>query len=125
VIAEVVRSLQASGDHIERDEHTDLITVNRAFTVSIVLARFERTASGSPRWTIRLDHGLAPDLTVAIRMNEQNASAFDYYLLPSLDVRADRLRVAEENGLCLDTYRLDSLEYLYGMAVQVQIEVAA
>jgi hypothetical protein len=125
LVSEVVRSLEGVSDHVERDEQTDLILVNRFFTVSVVLARFEKTPAGSPRWTIRLDHGLAPDLTVAIRMNHSNAGALDYYLLPSLDIRAERLRVAEDNGLCLDTYRLDSLDYLYGMAVQVQIEVAA
>lgn len=125
VVAEVVRSLQTVGDHVSRDERTDLITVNGTFTVSIVLARFEKTSTGSPRWTIRLDHGLAPDLTVAVRLNATNAGALDYYLLPSLDIRAERLRVAEDNGLCLDTYRLDTLDYLYGLAVQVQIEVAA
>lgn len=125
LVADVVRSLQAVGDQVKRDERTDLITVNGAFTVSIVLARFEKTAAGNPRWTIRLDHGLSPDLTVAVRMNAGNAGALDYYLLPSLDIRAERVRVAEENGLCLDTYRLDSLDYLYGLAVQVQIEVAA
>lgn len=125
IVGEVVRCFENVGEHVERDDSTDLITVNGSFTVSIVLARFERTGAGHPRWTIRLDHGLAPDLTVAIRMNAENASALDYYLLPSLDVRADRLRIAEDNGMVLDTYRLDSLEYLYGMAVQVQIEVAA
>jgi hypothetical protein len=98
LVANVVRSLQAMGDHVRRDEQTDLITVNGTFTVSIVLARFEKTAAGSPRWTIRLDHGLAPDLTVAVRMNAGNASALDYYLLPSLDVRAERLRVAEDTA---------------------------
>lgn len=125
LVAEVVRSLQTVGDHVQRDERTDLITVNGAFTVSIVLARFQTTSAGSPRWTIRLDHGLAPDLTVAVRLNESNAGALDYYLLPSLDIRAEHLRVAEDNGLFLDTYRLETLDYLYGLAVQVQIEVAA
>jgi len=125
VVANVVHALEGVGDQVERDERTDLIRVNRAFTISVALARFEKTPAGSPRWTIRLDHSLAPDLTVAIRLNDTNTSALDYYLLPSLDIRVERLRVAEENGLCLDTYRLDSLEYLYGMAAQVQIEVAA
>ena len=125
LVEAVTQSLESIGDHVSRDAKTDLITVNRSFTVSVVLARFEKTPAGSPRWTIRLDHSLAPDLTVAIRLNAANGGVLDYYLLPSLDVRADRVRVAEENSLCVDTYRLDSLDYLYGLAVQVQIEVAA
>jgi hypothetical protein len=125
LVTAVTHSLQGVGDQVQRDAETDLITVNNAFTVSVVLARFEKTPAGSPRWTIRLDHSLSPDLTVAIRLDGANAGVLDYYLLPSLDVRADRVRVAEENGLSVDTYRLDSLDYLYGMAVQVKIEVAA
>jgi hypothetical protein len=36
-----------------------------------------------------------------------------------------RLRVAEENGTGFDSYRFDSLDYFYGMAALVSIEVAA
>jgi DNA invertase Pin-like site-specific DNA recombinase len=125
LLANVVRRLEDVGDQVHLDADTDIITVNDSFTVSVVLARFEQTPAGTPRWTIRLDRGLTPDLTVAMRLNDANTGVLDYYLLPSLDIRAERLRVAEDNGLCVDTYRLDSLDYLYGMAVQVNIEVAA
>ena len=124
VIAEVVRALEGVGGKIARDDETDLITINGYVTVSIVLARYETTETGSPRWTIRLDRGLSPDVTIAVRL-DASMKPLDYYLLPSLDIHAERVRVAEENGIGLDSYRFESLEYFYGMAVQVRIEVAA
>jgi len=124
VVADVVGSLETIGGKVERDARTDLLTVNGYFTVSIVLARYETTEAGSPRWTIRMDRGLAPDLTIAVRLDAAT-KPLDYYLFPSLDIHAERVRVAEENGVGIDAYRFESLEYFYGMAAQVRIEVAA
>ena len=118
------RSLETAGAHVERDADTDLLTINDQFRVSIVLSRYEMATSGSPRWTIRFDRSLEPDLTIAVRMDSTNAVPLDYYLLPSLDVRAARLRVGQENFFGIDAYRHESLSYFFGMAEQVTIEVA-
>jgi DNA invertase Pin-like site-specific DNA recombinase len=125
LVSDVVRSLETAGAHVERDADTDLLTINDQFRVSIVLSRYEMAASGSPRWTIRFDRSLEPDLTIAVRMDSTNAAPLDYYLLPSLDVRAGRLRVGQDNFFGIDAYRHESLSYFYGMAEQVTIEVAA
>ncbi|MCC6649379.1 MAG: recombinase family protein [Polyangiaceae bacterium] len=122
---EVVQALASAGARIERDPETDLFIVNDQFRVSIVLSRYEVTASGSPRWTIRFDRGLEPDLTIAVRMDASNAQALDYYILPSLDVRADRLRVASDNFFGVDAYRYENLDYFFGMAQLVTIEASA
>lgn len=63
-----------------------MIDVNGEFTASVVVARCGETQGASPRWRIRLDAGLAPDITVAIRMDRGNISPLDYYLLPRLDM---------------------------------------
>ncbi len=122
---DVVRALVGAGAHVERDPDTDLLLVNDQFRVSIVLSRYEVTTTGSPRWTIRFDRGLDPDLTIAVRMDASNAQALDYYILPSLDVHADRLRVASENFFGIDAYRYESLDYFFGMAQVVPVEALA
>jgi hypothetical protein len=101
------------------------LTVNGQLRVSLVLSRYEKTSTGSPRWTIRFDRGLDPDLTIAVRMDASNATPLDYYLLPSLDIRAERLRVAHENFFGIDAYRHESLDYFFGLGELVTIEVAA
>lgn len=66
-----------------------------------------------------------PDLTVVVRMDAPNTAPLDYYVLPSLDVRAARLRIKEDNGMFFDGYRCDSLDYFFGVAQTVRAGVAA
>jgi hypothetical protein len=125
LVNDVARALAATGARIERDPHADLITINGQLRVAIVLSRYELTAAGAPRWTIALDRDLDPALTIAVRMDDGNAAPLDYFVLPSLDVRAQRLRVGETNFIGIDAYRYDSLDFFVGMAEQVSVEVAA
>jgi DNA invertase Pin-like site-specific DNA recombinase len=121
----VVAALQRLGAEVEREADTDLLLVNRELSVSLVLARCRRADAGRLDWQIRLEQGLHPDLTIAVRMDPTNEAPLDYYLLPSLDLRVERLRVGEHNGVELDGYRFDTLDFFYGMAERVRVEVAA
>jgi hypothetical protein len=58
-------------------------------------------------------------------MNTSNDAPRDYYLLPAIDMTWETLRVAEDNGVYLDAYRFDSLDYFFGMAKRCPIEEAA
>jgi hypothetical protein len=58
-------------------------------------------------------------------MDSSNNVPIDYYILPSLDVQNTRLRIKEDNGIFLDGYRYDSLEYFYGMAQTIHAGEAA
>jgi DNA invertase Pin-like site-specific DNA recombinase len=125
IIDDAVRALEKNGGVVTRDADTDLLGVNGMLTVSIVIARCYATASGAFRWTVRLDMGLDPDLTIAVRMDTPNEAPLDYYVLPSLDVHGVRLRIREDNGIFLDGYRYESLDYFFGMAQTVRARVAA
>jgi DNA invertase Pin-like site-specific DNA recombinase len=125
IVDGVVRSVEALGGNVVRDPDTDLLHVNGMITASIVLARCHQTPAGSYRWVVRLDEGLMPDLTIAVRMDAANEVAFDYYLLPSLDVRGPAVRIREENGAYLDGYRFDTLDYFFGMGELVHVGAAA
>ena len=125
LIEDVMRALGSAGAHASRDPDTDLLTVNDQLRVSIVLSRYELTATGSPRWTIRFDRRLEPDLTIAVRMDASNLAPLDYYILPSLDVREERIRVSHENFFGVDAYRYETLDYFFGMAELVTVESAA
>jgi len=113
------------GGMVERDPATDLINVNREFTISIVIARCQTPESGRHRWKIRFDTSLAPDITIAVRLDQANQRPLDYYLLPYLDFGSSRVNLAEHNGIEFESYRFDDLQYLYGMAQRVRIKRAA
>jgi hypothetical protein len=96
------------------DGKKDLITINGEFACSIVIARCTSIrAGGVMRWNLRLDTILSPDITVAVRLAPNNRQAMDYYLLPKMDMPASRLRLAERNGVFLDTYRFDTLHRFF------------
>ena len=126
IVNDAIAAIEDLGGVVSRNPATGLLTVNGEFTASIVIARCQHTGTGARRWKIRLDTGLAPDLTVALRMDSANEAPLDYYLLPLLNMRTNRIRLGEENGLMLDAFRFESLEFFFGMAERTRIsELAA
>jgi hypothetical protein len=59
---------------------------------------------------------------VALRMDRENETIQDYYILPRTDLPGPQVRLGEYNGLALDAFRFDSLEQLYEMAARVPLE---
>ena len=102
-----------------------MIFVNNEVSVSIVICRCFQTQAGRNRWKVRLDAGLRPDITIIIRMDEQNKEALDYYILPALDVENPKLRLSDNNGLALDCYRFNDLEDFFSLTRRIDIQEAA
>src|SRR5450830_691831 len=125
IVLQTEEKMADLGGHIRRDPATDLLFVNEEFSVSIVLARCRQRESGQLFWKMRFDTGLAPDLTVAVRLAPANTSALDYYLLPRLDFGCPRISLGECNPVELENYRFDNLDYLYGMAARTRLRRAA
>lgn len=125
VLAAVIAGIERLGGAVVASASSDLLTVNDEFTLSIVIARCRQTAAGSLRWVIHLDAGLLPDLTAAVRMDADNKQVLDYYLLPGLDMSQPRLRLAQDNGMSLDSYRFATLDALFQLAGRIHLlEVA-
>jgi DNA invertase Pin-like site-specific DNA recombinase len=121
IVASVTQQITALGAQVVWNDEKELLTVNGEMQVSIVLCRHTTTGAGSSRWLIRLDAGLKPDITIAVRMDSLNEAIRDYYVLPGIDMTWENLRVAEANGIYLDTYRFDTLDYFFGMTEQVKL----
>ena len=122
LVASVIEQLHNLGATAVQDEETGLLYINDELYVSIVLCRHQSTPAGSSRWLVRFDEGLRPDLTIAVRMDAANERIRDFYLLPALDMTRENLRIAEENGVYLDAYRFDTLDYFFAMAERVFVE---
>ena len=125
VVADVIAKIRSLGGYIDTDSSTDLLSINNEFTTSVVLARCRQREDGSFRWLIRLDAGLQPDITVAARMDSENQQPLDYYLLPHLDLAFERLALAENNPVSLETFRFDTLDFFFGMARRLKLPEAA
>jgi DNA invertase Pin-like site-specific DNA recombinase len=125
VLNDIVSGFERAGGEVARNEESQLLTINRGFTVAVVIARAFATSCGSLRWRIRLDTGLLPDMTVAVRLDASNLGPLDYYIFPSLDMNLPHLKLSENNPLSLDAYRFESLDFLYCLARQCSFGEAA
>jgi DNA invertase Pin-like site-specific DNA recombinase len=128
IVAQTQSAIQALGGEVQRDSTTDLLRINGEFSASLVLSRCNTLEDGSRRWKVRFDTGLAPDITVAVRLNEANDTALDYYLLPRLDFGRSQpgpLSLAERNAVEFESYRFDTLDYLCGMGERSRMRRAA
>jgi len=121
----ILRQLHAVGAAIRLDSGSGLLTINESFTASLVLARCHETPSRSYRWQFRFDASLLPDITIAARLSPGNLEILDYYLFPRVDVLWQRLRLRPENGVVLDLYRFENLNFFESLARTVNVEEAA
>lgn len=121
IVAETIDGIERAGGHVEKDPLTEILTINREFTTSLAVVRCSQTASGSLRWKVRLDRGLLPDITVAVRMDRDNRRARDYLLLPGIDMDQHVLRLGENNGIWLDAYRFDTLGSLFELTERISL----
>jgi DNA invertase Pin-like site-specific DNA recombinase len=125
LVDSIVAGLRATGAEVEVDDRSDLLTINREFTASLILSRCQETKAQSQRWRLRFDAGLVPDVTIAARLSPGNQSVQDYYLLPAIDLLWKRLNLAPDNGVCLDLYRFDTLDFFFNLTKRVSLEDVA
>ena len=125
IVNQTESQIASLGGVVRRDPATDLLRINDEFSISLVLARCQTPESGHHHWKVRFDTSLAPDITVAVRLDQTNQAALDYYLLPRLDFLQPRISLAERNAVEFESYRFDSLDYLYGMAEHTRLRRAA
>lgn len=123
-VAETIRELEAVGATVARMPN-DLLAINDEFTTSIVIARCSQTPAGALRWKARLEVGLSPHITIAVRMEESNDTVLDYYILPMCEMQERRLRLARTNGLGLESFRFDSLQPFFSLTRRSPLRSAA
>lgn len=121
IISQTEKMITEVGGVVLRDPASDLLTINREFTVSLVLSRCQLLGDGRRRWKVRFDTSLTPDITVAVRLDTSNQAPLDYYLLPRLDFGQQRIQLADHNSLEFESYRFDNLDFLYDMARRSRI----
>jgi hypothetical protein len=120
LLQHTITKIAEVGGHVSVDPQTDLMMVNQELSISLVLSRCLTTVAGHKRWNIRFDLGLNPDITVAVRMQELEDAALDYYILPTIDMQSPKLRLAESNQADLEIYRFDTLDILSELSRRVE-----
>jgi len=103
-------------------QHT--LVVNNELRLWVIFVRHNATNFGTSCWLIRRRARIKPDLTMVVRMDRHNECIQDYYLLPRLENPGERFTLARHNGIYLDAYRFQTLDYLVGLAARVRLPEA-
>jgi hypothetical protein len=107
VIAEMLAKIERAGLSAKFNKATRAFT-NGALRVSIYIPRYIRTSNGSLRWNARRRRNFHPgDLTLIVRLDENNKDVLDYFLLPTLHF-PKRMRFSGDNHEYLDPYCCDT-----------------
>lgn len=122
IVSLAERAMADTGARVEKDAGSGLLWVNEEFKVSLALSRCRPTGAGSNRWIIRVDNALRPDITVAVRMELDAKSIRDYYLLPTIDVSSDIVRLGDHNDFGFEAYRYEDLGMLCHLARRVPLK---
>jgi len=126
IVNKIIATIERLGNRtIPIDTETGLLEINHNLFVSLVISRCFTLPSGGLRWKIHFDTPLRPDITIAVRMNPDNKEIHDYYFLPSIEFGQGCLKLSEENIDLLDSFRFDTLEFLWKMSLNVSIDKAA
>ena len=72
-----------------------------------------------------MDTSLRPDISIAIRMAEDNKNPLDYYLLPSIAFSTEKVSLAVRNAVEFESFRFDNLDFFFGMAERYRMRRAA
>lgn len=125
IVRDVIEGVNTAGGTAIQNLEDDTLLVNEEITVSVVIARCKLTQGGQRRWEIRLDESLRPDLTICVRMDDENLEAHDYYVLPRMTLAEGLLRLADHNGLSFDAFRFATLQGFFDLAKRTPFPKAA
>ncbi len=122
IITSIVSRVHEAGARVRDDGASSMLIVNEEIRASLVLSRCHISTAGRKRWFIRFDTGLCADITIAARMEPEEACIKDFYILPALDCSGEKLRLFENNASELDVYRFDTLDALYHLVKRTRIK---
>lgn len=109
----VIKNIRLSNGWISDLSPNGVLHVNDEFTLSVQVARCQRTGPRSLRWKIKFNDSFSPDINIAVRMDSQNQTAVDYYIFPSIDVLQNHILLKENNPISCELYRFDNLNFFY------------
>ncbi|MEM0422415.1 recombinase family protein, partial [Escherichia coli] len=59
--------------------------------------------------------------TIVTRMNSQNISPLDFYIIPKIENEYNKLCMTETNNIRLDLYRFDNLDKLLQIITRMKV----
>ena len=121
-VQQTQHQISQSGAAVRFDQSKGLLVINDEMAINLTLAKCTTSPAGSLSWRISLGKKqFTADLTLAIRLTQENDKALDYYLLPQLDLANQIVRVNDKNHHAFECFRFEDLSFINQLTGRSQI----
>ncbi|MDQ2232188.1 recombinase family protein [Citrobacter portucalensis] len=121
IIEDFKGEILKSNCHIDEYKYAPMLYINDEFLISVLVTKCIRMKSGKLRWKVRFDNSQKADITIVIRMNSQNISPLDFYIIPKIENEYNKMCMTETNNIRLDLYRFDNLDKLLQIITRMKV----
>lgn len=121
IIEDFKGEILKSNCHIDEYKYAPMLYINDEFLISVLVTKFIHMKSGKLRWKVRFDNSQKADITIVIRMNSQNISPLDFYIIPKIENEYNKMCMTETNNIRLDLYRFDNLDKLLQIITRMKV----
>lgn len=121
IIEDFKGEILKSNCHIDEYKYAPMLYINDEFLISVLVTKCIYMKSGKLRWKVRFDNSQKADITIVIRMNSQNISPLDFYIIPKIENEYNKMCMTETNNIRLDLYRFDNLDKLLQIITRMKV----
>ena len=121
IIEDFKGEILKSNCHIDEYKYAPMLYINDEFLISVLVTKGIHMKSGKLRWKVRFDNSQKADITIVIRMNSQNISPLDFYIIPKIENEYNKMCMTETNNIRLDLYRFDNLDKLLQIITRMKV----
>lgn len=121
IIEDFKGEILKSNCHIDEYKYAPMLYINDEFLISVLVTKCIHMKSDKLRWKVRFDNSQKADITIVIRMNSQNISPLDFYIIPKIENEYNKMCMTETNNIRLDLYRFDNLDKLLQIITRMKV----
>ncbi|MEF4177368.1 recombinase family protein [Escherichia coli] len=121
IIEDFKREILKSNCYIDEYKYAPMLYINDELLISVLITKCTPMKSGKLRWKVRFDNSQKADITIVIRMDSQNISPLDFYIIPKIENEYSKMCMTETNNIRLDLYRFDNLDKLLQIITRMKV----
>ncbi|EHK2020503.1 recombinase family protein [Salmonella enterica subsp. enterica serovar Sandiego] len=121
IIEDFKGEILKSNCFIDEYKYAPMLYINDELLISVLITKCTPMKSGKLRWKVRFDNSQKADITIVIRMDSQNISPLDFYIIPKIENEYSKMCMTETNNIRLDLYRFDNLDKLLQIITRMKV----
>lgn len=121
IIEDFKGEILKSNCYIDEYKYAPMLYINDELLISVLITKCTPMKSGKLRWKVRFDNSQKADITIVIRMDSQNISPLNFYIIPKIENEYSKMCMTETNNIRLDLYRFDNLDKLLQIITRMKV----